>query len=79
MNGKERTRSGTKPGKGILLITIYDSFLEFLLLFRQYVNFPEKKTCFIYITNVLVKAPEEAEKLLFLLVVIHNDGLGFLK
>ena len=27
MNGKERTRSGTKPGKGNLLITVYDSYL----------------------------------------------------
>ena len=34
---------GQNLGKGTLLITIYDYFLEFLLLFRQYVNFRDKK------------------------------------
>ena len=74
MNGKERTRSGTKPGKGNLLIAKNDSFLEFLLLFRQYVIFVIFRIIdkfYTYITNVMVKAPaaQGAKTLLASLVV----------
>ena len=72
MNGKERTRSGTKPGKGSLLITIYDSYLEFFLLLRQYVNFSDKKQVF-FIYN------ECHGQDIFDFVSCLYDGLGFLK